>query len=159
MLVILDRCDSPEGLLYVLLHLLLLQKLLHSNDMSDVASIGPRLEGDHLVVVPSGSFTLISVVSCFPLGSAGSTYGIGGRFAMFPLLHSESLSPSGRFFALELMIGTRSDLVSRKSFLKKLLEGDFLIQPNVLPNIFAESKILDLVLGKLASYVDVPQPN
>ena len=78
---------------------------------------------------------------------------------MFPLLHSESLSPSGRFFALELMIGTRSDLVSRKSFLKKLLEGDFLIQPNVLPNIFAESKILDLVLGKLASYVDVPQPN
>ena len=36
-LVILDRCDSPKGFLYVLLHLLPLQKLLDRDDMSDVA--------------------------------------------------------------------------------------------------------------------------
>ncbi len=78
---------------------------------------------------------------------------------MFPLSHSESLSPSGGFFTLMLMIDTRSNLVSRKSFLKKLLGGDFLIQPNASPDIFAESKILDLVLGELDSYVDVPRPN
>ena len=102
---------------------------------------------------------MIAVVSCFPSGSAGSTYGIGVRFTMFPLLRSKSLSPSGGFFALALMIGTRSDLVSRKSFLEKLLCGDFLIQPSASPSIFAESKILGLVLGELDSYVDVPRPN
>jgi hypothetical protein len=79
---------------------------------------------------------------------------------MFPLLRSKSLSPSGGFFALALMIGTRSDLVSRKSFLEKLLCGDFLIQPSASPSIFAEeSKILGLVLGELDSYVEVPRPN
>ncbi len=74
---------------------------------------------------------------------------LGGQFMMFPLSHSKSLSPSGGFFALVLMISTRSDLVSRKSFLKKLLGRDFLIQPNVSPYIFAESKIWTLFLVNL----------
>jgi hypothetical protein len=43
-LVIPDRCYSPKGFLYVILHLLLLQKLLDSNDMLDVALVGPGLE-------------------------------------------------------------------------------------------------------------------
>ena len=44
-LVILDRCDSPEGFLYVLLHLLPLQKLLDRDDMSDVALMVPDRKG------------------------------------------------------------------------------------------------------------------
>ena len=47
-----DCCGSPEGLFHVLLHLLLLQKSLHGNDMSDVAFISPGSEGDHLVAGP-----------------------------------------------------------------------------------------------------------
>ena len=76
---------------------------------------------------------------------------------MFPLLHSESLSPSG-FFVLVLMIGMRSVLVY-KSFLKELLGGDFLIHPSALLDIFVESKILDLVFSGLDSCVDVPRSN
>jgi hypothetical protein len=57
------------------------------------------------------------------------------------------------------MIGTRSDLVSKKRFLKELFGGDFLIHPSVPPEIFGESKILELVLGGLDSYVDVPRSN
>ncbi len=52
------------------------------------------------------------------------------------------------------MIGTRSDLVSRKSCLKVLLGGDILTQLSVLPNIFTVSKILDLVSSWLDSYID-----
>ena len=78
---------------------------------------------------------------------------------MFPLSHSDSLSLFGGFFAFALMIGRRSDLVSKKSFLKRLLGGDFSIHPNELPNIFAKSKILELNLGGLDSYMEVPKPN
>ena len=67
-----------------------------------------------------------------------------GALTMFLLSHSESLSPSGRFFAFALMIGMRSDLVSRKNLLKLLFGGDFLIQSNVLLDILAVSKILNL---------------
>jgi hypothetical protein len=63
---------------------------------------------------------------------------------MFSLLHSESLSPYGGLFAFALMIGTSSDLVSRKSILKQLLGRDFLTQFNTLPDILVVSKILDL---------------
>jgi hypothetical protein len=45
------------------------------------------------------------------------------------------------------MIGTSSDLVSSKSFLKKLLGGDFLTQPNASPDILAVSVILDLEIS------------
>jgi hypothetical protein len=78
---------------------------------------------------------------------------------MFPLLHSKSLSPSGGFFALALMIGIRNLLVSKKSLLKELLGGDFSIHRSASPNIFAESKILDLVLHRLDSYVNIPRLN
>ena len=71
-------------------------------------------------------------------------------------MHSESLSPSAGLFAFTLMIGTRSNLVCRKSCLKVLLGGDLLIQSSVSTNIFAVSKILDLVSSWLDSYVDAP---
>ena len=67
-LVILDRCDSPEGLLYNLLHLLLLQKLLDSNGASDGALIGPRLEGNHLVIGPVMELYLDFGGFLFPVG-------------------------------------------------------------------------------------------
>jgi hypothetical protein len=75
---------------------------------------------------------------------------------MFPCLYSESLSPSAGLFALALMIGTRSNLISRKSCLKALLGGNLLIQSSVSPDIFAVSKIFDLVSSWVDSYVDTP---
>jgi hypothetical protein len=55
------------------------------------------------------------------------------------------------------MIGMRGNLVSKKSFLKELLGGDFLIHPSTSLDIFAESKILNLVLGGLDSYLGLPR--
>ena len=66
------------------------------------------------------------------------------------------MSPSAGLSALALMIGTRSDLVSRKICLKVLLRGNLLVQSSVSPDIFAVSKILDLVRTCLDSYVDAP---
>jgi hypothetical protein len=118
--------------------------------MSDIAFISPGSEGNHLV---GGGLVMELYLDfggfLFPVGfrrlhiwNWGSIHGVSPS-------HSEFLSPSGGFFVLALMIGMRSDLVSRKSFLKKLLGRDFLIQPNALPNIFAESKILTLFLMNL----------
>ena len=53
-LVIPDCCDSPECLFHVLLHLLLLQKLLRSDGVSNVGFIGPSLEREYLGISLAG---------------------------------------------------------------------------------------------------------
>jgi hypothetical protein len=75
---------------------------------------------------------------------------------MAPRSHSESLSPSAGLFVFPLMIGMRSNLISRKSCLNVLLGGDLLIQSSASPNIFAVSEILNLVSSWLDSYIDAP---
>jgi hypothetical protein len=75
---------------------------------------------------------------------------------MVPCLHFESLSPSAGLFALALMIGTRSNLISKKRCLNVLLGSNFLIQSSALPDIFAVSKILNLLSSWLDFYVDAP---
>ncbi len=66
-----------------------------------------------------------------------------------PRSHSKSLSPSAGLFTLPLMIGIRSVLVSKKSCLNVLLGGFFFIQTSVSPDIFAVSKMLNLVVLEL----------
>ena len=70
---------------------------------------------------------------------------------MAPRSYSKSLSPFAGLFAFPLMIGMRSDLVSRKSCLNELLWGDFLIHLSASPDIFALREILDLVSSWLDS--------
>ena len=114
--------------------------------MIDVILVASRAEEDHLVVSPIREFCLDLGLFLFLIGiHRGATYGIGGRLVMAPRLHSESLSSSAGLFEFPLMIGMRSNLVSRKSRLNVLLGGDLLIQSSASPDIVAVSKILILV--------------
>ena len=47
-----------DGSFHVIFNLLLLKKLLHGDDVSELVFTSSRVEGDHLVVSPVGEFQL-----------------------------------------------------------------------------------------------------
>jgi hypothetical protein len=79
--------------------------------------IGPRSEGNHLVVGPVRELYIDFGGFLFPIGVHRLHVQNRGLIHYVPPLHSKSLSPSGGFFVL--VLSTKSNLVSRNSFLKK----------------------------------------
>ena len=109
--------------------------------MGDIVFIVPSLEWEGLVVSPVREFHLD--LGLFLLLVEVHRLNVRDRGLYF-CLHSESLSPSSMLFAFALMIGTISDLVSKKDCLKLLFGGDIRIQSSVSLEILMESKILDI---------------
>ena len=123
---------------------MLLQKLLHSNDMSDVGFISPSSERDYLVISLVREFYLDVGLLLFLVGihrlnvrNWGSIHDV----SPFALQIIESLR-----WVLRACAHDRQEKQSglQKKHLEKLLGGNFLTQPNVLPNILTVSKIFDL---------------